>query len=189
MTIGNKILDLRQNMDMSKEELASKLNVSATIVSKWEIGGELPGEAMLKKISNALNVSITELHSCEDIHGRNKGNNNDFNKIWHYKKYTFLSYILLIASPLLLYFIDLFGSIDRNNFDGVIIINLIMFIVAFFSIIIAITLESLQFIYLLNFFKTKPSQLEYKTTLKKYGITFLILLIISIVSAVLIILL
>ncbi len=42
MTIGEKISKLRQNLDMSQEQLAEKISVSRQSVSKWEMDQALP---------------------------------------------------------------------------------------------------------------------------------------------------
>lgn len=41
MTLGEKIMRLRQSKGLSQEELGEKMGVSRQAVSKWETGGSL----------------------------------------------------------------------------------------------------------------------------------------------------
>lgn len=38
MELGNKILELRKQKNLSQEQLAEKLNVTRQTISKWELG-------------------------------------------------------------------------------------------------------------------------------------------------------
>lgn len=42
MNLGNKIRELRRARNMTQEQLAVSLNISAQAVSKWEMGGLSP---------------------------------------------------------------------------------------------------------------------------------------------------
>lgn len=64
---GEKLKKLRQNIDMTQEELADKLNVSRPAVSKWETGKGYPSLESLKDIADLFGISIDELISDEDI--------------------------------------------------------------------------------------------------------------------------
>jgi transcriptional regulator with XRE-family HTH domain len=67
MEIGEKIKELRKQMDWTQEELAEKLFVSRTAVSKWESGKGTPNIDSLKDISTLFSVSIDELLSSEEL--------------------------------------------------------------------------------------------------------------------------
>ncbi len=57
MTIGEKIMRLRQAADMSQEQLAEKLQVSRQSISKWETNGALPQTEKLLLLCDTLGVS------------------------------------------------------------------------------------------------------------------------------------
>ena len=61
MRLGNKILELRKSMEMTQEELAAELGVTAAAVSKWEKGISLPDVLMLVAIADFFQVSTDEL--------------------------------------------------------------------------------------------------------------------------------
>ncbi len=66
MLTGQKIAELRANMDLSQEQLAEKLYVTRVMVSKWERGICLPDYNMILKISEILSVSPDEIMSRND---------------------------------------------------------------------------------------------------------------------------
>lgn len=61
MTIGTKIRTYRKERQLTQENLAKQLNVSAGAVSKWETGTTLPDTELLVPLANALQVSLDEL--------------------------------------------------------------------------------------------------------------------------------
>jgi len=52
---------IRKNEGMSQKELALKVGVNQTAVSKWERGDNNPSLEKLIRISEALNCSLEEL--------------------------------------------------------------------------------------------------------------------------------
>lgn len=66
MLTGQKIAELRANMDLSQEQLAEKLYVTRAMVSKWERGICLPDYNMILKIAEMLSVSPDEIMSRND---------------------------------------------------------------------------------------------------------------------------
>ncbi len=61
MTIGEKIISLRQGAKISQEELAEKLSVSRQSVSKWERGEALPGLDKILEICSLFCVFADDL--------------------------------------------------------------------------------------------------------------------------------
>ena len=61
MEIGNKIKQLRFKAGMTQEQLASRLNISAQSVSKWETAVTMPDIALLPALAGELGVTIDEL--------------------------------------------------------------------------------------------------------------------------------
>ena len=60
---GTVIKELRSRYDMTQQELAEKIGVSAKTVSKWETGKGYPDITLLEPIADAFSVSVTELIS------------------------------------------------------------------------------------------------------------------------------
>ena len=54
MNIGRNILELRKQKNITQEELAAELGVTATAVSKWENGYTLPDIMMLCALADFL---------------------------------------------------------------------------------------------------------------------------------------
>ncbi len=69
---GTVIRKLREGKNMTQEELAEKIFVSGKAVSKWETGQGFPDVSLLEPLAKALNISVIELLSGEDIRNRNR---------------------------------------------------------------------------------------------------------------------
>lgn len=67
MEFNEKLQELRRSKGLTQEELAEKLYVSRTAVSKWELGRGYPNIESLKEISKFFSVSIDELLSGEKL--------------------------------------------------------------------------------------------------------------------------
>ena len=72
---GAVIKRLRENKKMTQEELAQKIFVTSKAVSKWETGKGFPDVGLLEALGKALDVSVIELLSGEDISNLNKSCN------------------------------------------------------------------------------------------------------------------
>lgn len=64
--LGNKISVCRQNMNLTQEELAKRLGVTAQAVSKWERGVSMPDVSLLTSLCQILEVSGDYLLGLED---------------------------------------------------------------------------------------------------------------------------
>jgi len=67
MGFGDKLKKLRKEKDLTQEELAQKLYVSRTAVSKWETGRGYPGIDSVKAIAKFFSVTVDELLSGDDV--------------------------------------------------------------------------------------------------------------------------
>lgn len=67
MTFGEKIKRLRTDNNLNQEQLAEKLFVTRTAISKWETGKGYPSIDSLKLLSDLFSVSIDELISNDDV--------------------------------------------------------------------------------------------------------------------------
>ena len=74
-TFGQFIADVRKSKTMTQKELADKLHITNTAVSKWERGLSYPDLELLEGLADALDLTTTELMSCrrEAFGGDNEG--------------------------------------------------------------------------------------------------------------------
>lgn len=69
--IGKFIQEKRKEKELSQMDLAEKLGVSNRTISKWENGHGMPDYSMINDLCDALNVSINELLSGEELNNDN----------------------------------------------------------------------------------------------------------------------
>lgn len=67
MEFNEKLQQLRKQKNLTQEQLAEKLFVSRTAISKWESGKGYPSIESLKSISRIFEVSIDDLLSGEEL--------------------------------------------------------------------------------------------------------------------------
>ncbi|NLV61956.1 MAG: helix-turn-helix transcriptional regulator, partial [Clostridiaceae bacterium] len=67
MEFNEKLQKLRISQNMTQEELAEKLYVSRTAISKWESGRGYPSIDSLKSIAKFFNMTIDELICSEEM--------------------------------------------------------------------------------------------------------------------------
>ena len=72
---GAVIRRLRENKKLSQAELADKIYVSSKAVSKWETGQGFPDISLIEPLAKALDISVIELLSGEDISNQNRSFN------------------------------------------------------------------------------------------------------------------
>lgn len=65
MEFNEKLQELRKQKALTQEELAEKLFVSRTAVSKWKSGRGYPNIESLKAISEFFGITVDELLSGE----------------------------------------------------------------------------------------------------------------------------
>lgn len=58
---GKLIAEARRERGMTQKELATQLHVSDRAVSKWERGAGFPDVALLERLAEALNLTVTDL--------------------------------------------------------------------------------------------------------------------------------
>ena len=69
---GAAIKQLREKKKMTQQDLASKINVSAKTVSKWETGRGFPDISLLEPLAKTLSVSLPELLEGSFVSNKNK---------------------------------------------------------------------------------------------------------------------
>ena len=60
-TFGQRFQRLRKNAGLTQEDVATKLNITAQAISKWENDVSAPDISVLAELSDILSVSIDEL--------------------------------------------------------------------------------------------------------------------------------
>ncbi len=67
MQFSEKLRALRTENQLTQEELAERIFVTRSAVSKWETGGGYPGVDSLKLLAETFGVTLDELISDEDV--------------------------------------------------------------------------------------------------------------------------
>ena len=60
-TFGQRFQRLRKNANLTQEDVATKLNITAQAISKWENDVSAPDISVLTELSDILSVSLNEL--------------------------------------------------------------------------------------------------------------------------------
>jgi len=78
MELADKLKTLRKRQDITQEQLAEKLHVSRTAISKWETGRGTPSIDSLKAIAELFDVSMDALLSTDElvVVAQNENKNN-----------------------------------------------------------------------------------------------------------------
>ena len=64
--IGTYIMHKRREKNLTQEQLAQQLGVSNKTISKWENGKCMPDYSIIRKLCDALHVTLPELMDGED---------------------------------------------------------------------------------------------------------------------------
>ncbi len=64
MLFADTLKKLRTEKGLSQRELAEKMYVTRTAITKWESGNRLPDAAMIKRLSEVLGVDVNTLFSA-----------------------------------------------------------------------------------------------------------------------------
>lgn len=110
MEFNEKLHELRNQKGLTQEELAEKLFVSRTAISKWESGRGYPSIDSLKAIAKCFHVTVDELLSGEELLTAAEQDTNE-------KECRLRSLIfgLLDCCVLMFFFLPFFGqSVDGN---------------------------------------------------------------------------
>ena len=129
MEFNEKLQELRRCKGLTQEELAEKLYVSRTAVSKWESGRGYPNIDSLKEISVFFSVSIDDLLSSEKLlFIAEKENKTNIKNIYDLLfSIIDLFYVLLIVLPLypdtvngFVYSVSLLNYTEISEFNKII---------------------------------------------------------------------
>ena len=105
MTFSEKLKKLRTDHALTQEELAERIFVTRTAVSKWESGRGYPNIDSLKAIASAFGVTIDELLSGDELLTIAE---EDTRRTAHH--FRDLLFGLLDCSIALFFFLPLFGQ-------------------------------------------------------------------------------
>jgi len=105
MEFNEKLQELRKGRGLTQEELAEKLFVSRTAISKWESGRGYPSIDSLKEIARFFSVTIDELICSEEILSAAEEEKQDFTG----RTVSFIGNTLDLLTAILL-FLPVFGN-------------------------------------------------------------------------------
>ena len=112
MEFNEKLQHLRRQKGITQEELAGKLYVSRTAISKWESGRGYPNIESLKAIAEFFCISVDELLSSDEVLDIARKES-----VQKAKQYISVTFGLLDVCMALLFFLPFFAS----RTDGVIL--------------------------------------------------------------------
>ena len=119
MEFNEKMQDLRKQKGLTQEELAERLYVSRTAVSKWESGRGYPSIESLKAIANFFSVSIDVLLSGDEVLTIAEEDQKEKET-----RFRDLVFGLLDCSAALLLFLPFFGQEMDDAIQGVSLLRL-----------------------------------------------------------------
>ena len=118
MEFNEKLQKLRKEKNLTQEQLAEKLFVSRTAISKWESGKGYPSIDSLKEISKFFSVSIDYLLSGDElIEAVEKEKEVEKNKSFNF------FYGTLDTLAILFIFIPLFANKEGDFMEAVSLLN------------------------------------------------------------------
>ena len=119
MTFGEKLKKLRTDKSLTQEELAEKLYVTRTAISKWESDRGYPNIDSLKQISKFFSVTVDELLSSGELLTIAEEENRQKEK-----SFRDLVYALLDLSAMMLLFLPFFAQNSGVEIQSVSLIAL-----------------------------------------------------------------
>lgn len=119
MEFNEKLQQLRKEKELTQEELAEKLFVSRTAISKWESGRGLPNIESLKAISKVFGITIDELLSANEIIGAVEAEKKE-NAI----SLRTILYGLFDLMNFAFFFIPLFGELNGEIIESVSLLSM-----------------------------------------------------------------
>ena len=79
---GATIKKLRETKELTQQQLAEEIGVTAKAVSKWETAKGLPDISLIEPLSKALGVSVMELMSGQAVVNKNASSNMLLSKFY-----------------------------------------------------------------------------------------------------------
>lgn len=104
MKFSEKLKKIRVDNNLTQDELASKLYVTRTAISKWENDKGYPSIDSLKLISETFHITLDELISDEDIENQKLKDENLAKKYYYI---AIISFFIAVAFILAVYFTNI----------------------------------------------------------------------------------
>ena len=149
MEFNEKLQELRKQKELTQEELAEKLYVSRTAISKWESGRGYPNIESLKAIAKFFSVTVDELLSSGEVLTIAEEDNKRKEK-----RFCDLIYGLLDLSIAMLLFLPFFAEDADGIIQSVPLIALSgvqpYLRIAFFAVVIVMTVMGILTLALQN---------------------------------------
>ncbi len=79
---GNQISRLRQNKNMTQEQLAARIGVTPQALSRWERGQSLPDLTLLTEICQILEVCADELLGISTLKPPKQNHDRHHEVVW-----------------------------------------------------------------------------------------------------------
>jgi transcriptional regulator with XRE-family HTH domain len=137
MEFNEKLQELRKQKGLTQDELAEKLYVSRTAISKWESGRGYPNIESLKAIGKFFSVTIDELLSSGEVLTIAEEDNKRKEKQFHD-----LIYGLLDICIAMLLFLPFFAKTEGGIIQSVSLISLdgiqLYLKIAYLSVVISL---------------------------------------------------
>ena len=121
MELSEKIQKLRKDMGLTQEQLAERLYVSRTAVSKWETGRGTPSMESLQMIAKLFGITIDELLRAEEVIAAAKEENKENMNRFAFRMDGICNAAAVICLFLPLYKMDMndgFWSVPLYQFRG-----------------------------------------------------------------------
>ncbi|MBP0990169.1 MAG: helix-turn-helix transcriptional regulator [Oscillospiraceae bacterium] len=118
MEFNKKLQKLRASENLTQEELAEKLYVSRTAISKWESGRGYPSIDSLKAIAEFFHITIDELIGGAEIITLAEQDRKESSQ-----KYTALICGILDCLYILLFLLPVFGNGGGTNVSSVALLS------------------------------------------------------------------
>ena len=119
MEFNEKLQELRKQKGLTQEELAERLYVSRTAISKWESGRGYPNIDSLKAVAKFFSVTVDELLSADELLTVAEADTKRKEK--HFRD---LIYGLLDLSVAMLLFLPFFAKSTDGTMQSVSLIGL-----------------------------------------------------------------
>lgn len=114
--VGSFIAERRKLKNLTQDKLGEKIGVSGKTISKWERGVNAPDISLLNKLSEILEVDVSEILNGKK--GEKKSSNEKLiENIAYYTKRERLKYIRILFNTLFILFILFSTLFTINNYN------------------------------------------------------------------------